>query len=234
MDIKQALAIPFYSNMTCQTFGLDSAEQCLDPVLFENYPESINYQFNELGYRDCSYTQYQGNEIVAIGDSFTLGLGVNVEQTWPKVLEKLLNYPVRNFSLNGASNDWMARKIVSILDFFQPRAVIVHYSFSHRRERPFDDWHDNERTESEPIYTQEQNIENWQKNYEIFSQLSVPVIHSFIPDWDQTEPDYKSFGSNMLAPVKKQDLARDGFHYGVKTNRALAVALAGITNLLAV
>ena len=232
MDIKQALTIPYYSNMTCQILGLDSPNECFDPVLFQQYPEQIDYQFNELGFRDCSYKQYQGNEILAIGDSFTLGLGVNAEQIWPSILSKLLDYPVRNFSLNGASNDWMSRKTLEILNFFRPRAIVVHYSFSHRRENPFHDWHDDERTECEPMNTDQENLDNWEKNYQIFNNLSIPVIHSFITDWDTTGVDYKSYGPNMLPPIKKLDLARDGFHYGIKTHSVLARALANITSPL--
>lgn len=232
MDIKTALTIPYYSDMTCEFLGLDSAEHCIDSEHFNNYPDKITYQFNELGFRDCSYTHYKGNEILAIGDSFTLGLGVNIEQTWTSMLAKILDYPVRNFSLNGASNDWMARKISQLLTFFQPRAVIVHYSFSHRRERSFADWHDDERTECEPNYTDRENLENWEKNYLLFETLSVPVIHSFISDWDPVGIDYTARGSNILAPIKKQDLARDGFHYGVETHYTLARRLANVTSLL--
>lgn len=232
MDIKTALTIPFYSDMTCDFLGLDSIGHCLNQHHFNNYKDSVTYRFNELGFRDCPVADYQGNEILAIGDSFTLGLGVNVEQTWPKIFEKLLRYPVRNFSLNGASNDWMARKTNQLLEYFTPRAIVVHYSFSHRRERPFADWHDDERTECDPIYTEQQNLDNWKKNYTVFENLNIPVIHSFISDWDPAGINYKDHGCNMLAPVKKLDLARDGFHYGVKTHQMLAQQLADVTNLL--
>jgi hypothetical protein len=66
---KQSVGIPFYANLTCSTFGLDSLEHCFDKNHYQSYGE-INYQFNEIGYRDRSINQYQGNEILAIGDSF--------------------------------------------------------------------------------------------------------------------------------------------------------------------
>jgi hypothetical protein len=203
-------------------------------MYYQQYPDNIVYQFNDLGFRDVNSSQYQGNEILALGDSFTLGIGVNVEQTWPYVLQNLLAYPVRNFSLNGASNDWMARKLKVLLNFFNPRLVVIHYSFSHRRERPHNNWQDHERTESEPVYTQEQNISNWVTNYNIINNIKVPVIHSFITDWDPMGVDYKNMGQNLLAPMQKIDLARDGFHYGVKTNFKLAENIANLTSLLAV
>jgi hypothetical protein len=234
MDIKTALTIPFYRDMACDCLGLDSMEHCLDRQHFDHYKDSITYRFNDLGFRDCSSDLYQGNEILAIGDSFTLGLGVNADQTWPCVLGQLLDYPVRNFSLNGASNDWMARKVTQLMQYFRPRAVVVHYTFSHRREKPVADWHDDERTECEPCYTPQENLLNWKKNYKVFANLTVPVIHSFITDWDPHGIDYQSFGSNMLGPIKKQDLARDGFHYGAGTHQSVAQQLLEITNLLGV
>jgi hypothetical protein len=235
MDLKTSVAIPYYSNLTSDVLGLDSPEYCFDKNYFSSYPDKIVYNFNELGFRDCSSTQYYGDEILAIGDSFTLGLGVNVDQAWPRLLSKILDYPVRNFSLNGASNDWISRKLTQLLDFFNPKLVVVHYTFSHRRERPFDTWKDHERTESEPIYSQQQNIDNWIKNYQLVNSFAIPVIHSFITDWDPVGVDYNGLGSNVIPPLKKIDLARDSFHYGIKTHAMLAERMADqLTNLLAV
>lgn len=225
--LAQTVTIPYYANRACNTIGLDSPAHCLNLAHYHSYPDEIYYKFNSLGYREKE--QYTGNEILAIGDSFTLGLGVNVEDTWPAQLSNLLNYPVLNFSLNGASNDWIARRAVELLEFFNPRALVVHYTFSHRRERPFPDWHDDERTECEPIYTEEENLNNWRKNFEIIKNLPVPVIHSFIPNWHRKYD--VCTGLNVIPPMIQCDLARDGFHYGVQTNLALAEQ---ITNLLAV
>ncbi|HEY6205518.1 MAG TPA: SGNH/GDSL hydrolase family protein [Chthoniobacterales bacterium] len=48
---------------------------------------------NSLGFRDREFTLPHGSNyrIVAIGDSFTYGWGVEVEQSWPKILERELN-----------------------------------------------------------------------------------------------------------------------------------------------
>jgi hypothetical protein len=225
--LAQTITIPYYSNMVCKTIGLDSPSHCFDKNYYKSYPHDIVYKFNSMGYRDIE--QYSGSEILAIGDSFTLGLGVNAEDTWVAHLSKMLNYPVLNFSLNGASNDWIARRAVELLEFFNPRALVVHYTFSHRRERPFPDWHDDERTECEPVYTDEENLINWKKNFEIIENLSVPVIHSFIPNWHNQPVDCNL--PNAVQPINQIDCARDGFHYGVQTHLILATQ---ITNLLAV
>ena len=115
-QFKQSVAIPEYANLKCKFLGLDSMEHCFNKNHFANY-ESVSYEFNELGYRHGNPAHYQGNEILAIGDSFTLGLGVNQSDTWPECLARLLNYPVLNFSLNGASNDWIARKTSILLQY---------------------------------------------------------------------------------------------------------------------
>jgi len=222
--LAQTITIPYYANMVCKTIGLDSLSHCFDKSHYQSYPDDIVYKFNSMGYRDIE--QYVGTEILAIGDSFTLGLGVNVEDTWPAQLSKLLNYPVLNFSLNGASNDWIARRSTELLDFFKPAALIVHYTFSHRRERPFLDWHDDERTECEPIYTDEQNLTNWQENFKKINKLEVPVVHSFIPNW-HTSPSYCS-DPNVVMPTLQVDYARDRFHYGPVTHLQLAKQLANV------
>jgi len=224
--LKETIGNPYYANRRCDTLGMDSLEFCARKQHYKSYGP-VNYSFNELGYR--MDTQYPSDAILAIGDSFTLGVGVNVEDTWPAQLSKILNYPVLNFSLNGASNDWIARRSAELLNFFNPKLIIVHYTYSHRRERPNVDWLDHERTECEPIYTDEENLANWQKNFDKISTLGVPVVHSFITDWHQTPIDYAALGKNIILPQPIDDLARDGFHYGPTTHQKIAEK---ITNLL--
>jgi len=224
--LKQTIGIPYYSNLQCNTLGLDSSDHCFDKNHY-NLCGDVNYSFDDMGYRNN--TPYQHNAILAIGDSFTLGLGVNVDDTWANRLSKILNYPVLNFSLNGASNDWIARRTTELMDFFKPKAVIVHYTFSHRRERPQQDWHDDERTECEPLYTEQENYENWRANFTRLSKLKIPIVHSFITNWHTSSINYAALGTNIIAPQPIYDLARDGFHYGPKTHQILAEK---ITNLL--
>ena len=69
------------------------------------------------------------------------------------------------------------------------------------------------------------------KAFEYFAGLPITVVHSFIPKWHPVDVDYTSLGTNVLAPTKQIDIARDSFHYGVETNQELARL---ITSLLAV
>jgi hypothetical protein len=232
-SLLQTIKIPYYANLRCTSLGLDSLDHCFDKKRYATYPDRINYVFNEIGYRHTTINHYRGNEILAIGDSFTLGLGVNHSDCWSYCLENMLDYPVLNFSLNGASNDWMARKIKDLLKVFKPRCVIVHYSFSHRRESPMLDWHDDERTQCDPLYSSKENFENWRTNFDTINSYGVPVVHSFISNWHDQPVDYDQFPGSVVPPVAKQDLARDGFHYGAKTHQHLADRFYHtVTNLL--
>jgi hypothetical protein len=228
-DPFQTIRIPYYSNLNCNTLGLDSFEYCFDKRHYQSYPP-VTYSFNDLGFR-FNLNFITNRPILAIGDSFTLGLGVNEEETWPSALSRQIGQPVLNFSLNGASNDWIARKLQVLVEHFNPRAIVVHYTYSHRRELPQTDWHDDERTECEPKYTASDNFNNWQSNFDVITKLEVPIIHSFIPNWHEVAVDYNLFLGVIIPPIKIVDFARDGFHYGVQTNEQLAQQIS--TSLLA-
>jgi hypothetical protein len=229
--VQQHIAIPFYANLQSDLLGLDSQHHCLDRRSFDQH-HPVHYQFNEVGFRTHSIDQFESNAILVLGDSFTLGLGNNIEDRYTDILEQQLSHQVLNFSLNGASNDWMSRKLQQLLPLFCPHAIIIHYTFSHRRERPQLDWHDDERTECEPVYSSEENYQNWLVNFKAIQELAgnTKLIHSFISNWHDSPVDYSNLGKNTIPPLTQLDFARDGFHYGPKTHRALA---AKLTNLLA-
>lgn len=229
--VQHHIQIPFYANLQTDSLGLDSPAHCFDRRMFDQHPP-VRYQFNEVGFRTHSVDRFQHNSILAIGDSFTLGLGNNEQDRYTNIIEQQLSHQVLNFSLNGASNDWITRKLRQLLQLFQPRAIVIHYTFSHRRERPQLDWHDDERTECEPIYSIEQNYQNWFANFKTIETLAgnIKLVHSFIPHWHDQTIDYAELGTNVIPPITQLDFARDGFHYGQKTHLVLANK---ITNLLA-
>jgi len=221
--LEQDLKIPRYADLQCDSLGHDSIEHCFDRELFRSFG-SVCYQFNEIGYRTKPIAEFTGREIVAIGDSFTLGLGVNAVDRWSDQLELLTDLPVLNFSLNGASNDWIARRTNDLLTWFSPAYVIVHWSFSHRRETAEPTWFDDERTECEPGYEPQENFNNWLHNFQ--SIHHDKVLHTAIPNWHD---DFEYDLWPVMKPLRPIDLARDGFHYGPLTHRLLAEK---ITNLL--
>lgn len=128
------LIIPELINKEFSTTGIDSLENCLNKNHFQNFPHSISYKYNKQGYRDNEWPDNPNNSIWCIGDSFTVGLGLPFQYTWPQQFQKLIDYPVITVAMDGASNQWIARKIKSIFDQMHPRLVVVMWSYFHRRE----------------------------------------------------------------------------------------------------
>jgi hypothetical protein len=217
---EQELKINGYANTCCDFLATDSYDKCYNKKFFKSFPHKINYKFNSLGYREYSIVEYQHNPVVIIGDSAITGVGLPFDLTVAKQLEKLCNQQVLNFSMCGASNDWIARKLKSILKYFEPQAIIIHYTFSHRRELPNTDWTDDERTLCNPLTSDKENYQNWKDNHDMINCMvkEIPICYSFIPNWHTVDIDYRG----MLPPIVPIDVARDFYHYGEKTTHNLA------------
>lgn len=82
-------------------------DQAIEPdIRSKRY--SVSYKFNGMGYRDRDYPIPRPEDtirILALGDSFTMGVGVREEDTFANQLERLLNEkakasgPVRNYEV---------------------------------------------------------------------------------------------------------------------------------------
>jgi hypothetical protein len=129
--------LPSRINQTWSYSGLDRFEFCLDKKHFESYPHAITYQYNSRGFRDAEWPDTVDklkNAIWCVGDSFTVGLGSPIEHTWPYVLQQTLQKRTINISMDGASNNCIARKVLKILTQIQPELIVIHWSYLHRRE----------------------------------------------------------------------------------------------------
>jgi len=69
-----------------------------------------------------------------VGDSFTVGMGSPIEHTWPYMLQQRTGQRCINISMDGASNNWIARQLVSIMAQTQPAVAVVQWSYLERRE----------------------------------------------------------------------------------------------------
>ncbi len=84
-------------------------------VVYKTKEFEFTASINSLGFRDRSFTvrKNANYRIVAIGDSFTYGWGVTVENSWPKVLER-----------NLRDNGWQ----VEIANLGKPSADPIDYA----------------------------------------------------------------------------------------------------------
>lgn len=66
-------------------------------------PESVTYKFNSQGFRSEEFSDQPG--FIALGCSFTLGMGVPYLQTWPQIIADHLGLPAWNLGQGGGSMD---------------------------------------------------------------------------------------------------------------------------------
>lgn len=120
--------------------GMDCFELCTDKNHFKNYPYYIEYDYNSRGFRDAEWPKLIDelqSAIWCMGDSFTVGLGSPLEHTWPYILQRSTNTRTLNISMDGASNNWIARKLINIQTQINPQNIVVCWSYTHRREIPW-------------------------------------------------------------------------------------------------
>lgn len=107
---------------------------------------------NSYGMRDDEPAPKEANRfrIVALGDSFTFGLGVEMERAFPQVLERRLNerdasnggtYEVLNFAVPGYSTREEVVVLKEKAAAWHPRIVIVGYCLNDPEIEPLQPLH---------------------------------------------------------------------------------------------
>lgn len=229
-DLKE-LTLTTTANEIRTSCGLDSIEHCVDKNHFTNYPTPVVYIYNSLGYRDQEWPTDVSNQIWCVGDSFTAGLGQRYENIWPQLVEQKINTRTINVSMHGASNDWISRRVRYILDNFNPKSILIQWSYLHRREFENSSHIDEDRAaQHDPNDTND--LENFSKNLYNVMMPNVNIVHSFIPKfhslWGERPVDqqiYKFLTScnvSYFQPPAQVDFSRDGHHYDAVTANAYA------------
>ncbi|CAB4163961.1 hypothetical protein UFOVP1146_317 [uncultured Caudovirales phage] len=207
--------------------GLDTLKDCLDNTHYKNYPHQIEYKYNSRGYRDAEWpntiTELQ-DAIWCFGDSFTVGIGSPLNHTWVNILQSKCKQRCINVSMDGASNNWIARKILTLLEEVNPKLIIIQWSFIFRNEECNTDLRDEDRRLQ--YYDLELSFTDLLVNFvNLVNQVEqkkqkTKIIHSFIPnwaldgvqkEWDKLRgPDWPITPTNQLFPFIQQELTNFG------------------------
>ena len=99
---------------------------------------NVYVKINSAGLRDKEFPSYKDPDIyriLALGDSFTFGIGVNSEETYPKILETLLNqtpissklrkYEVMNAGVDGYGTEQEYTYLMELVTRYHPDLVII-------------------------------------------------------------------------------------------------------------
>jgi hypothetical protein len=239
MNVLTEFVLTSTANLFEVTCGIDTLEHCKDDVHYRAYAKNIIYAYNKCGYRDEEWPTELNNNIWCVGDSFTSGLGQPQDETWAKLVEKHVGERTINVSMNGASNDWIARRVQAIIDNFSPSIILIQWSYCHRRENKDVTLTDESRRIHfvDPIGVREKFADMQQLDklncianiLNIKSQESTQVVHSFVPKF--ARPDDAEFiydeltkhNINFFPEQLQVDFARDGFHYDILTASNYAI-----------
>ena len=131
--------------------------------------------------------------------------------------------------MDGASNDWISRKIVRIADVIKPKLIIAQWSYINRREstvtadklNDYDRriWYVKEMQSSEDVKNLIGNIKNSLRACD----NQTTLLNSFIPGLmddsyiNHFQDEFEKLNA-LRADYKVLDLARDGHHYDVLTS----------------
>ena len=153
MDFQENSTVPTHNqtrfiSQTVDWYGFDNVE-----LFTENYlknrrrlvdlgwdqPGCIKYKFNSHGFRCEEFDDRPSG--IAIGCSHSMGLGVNVENTWVHELSSMLGIHLWNLSVGGAGLDCNFRILDYYLDVLNPKFVVHLQPVPYRIEYyHYDNW----------------------------------------------------------------------------------------------
>jgi hypothetical protein len=118
-----------YFRSLCDHRGLQAREQV--------------YEFNSLGFRGAEYDHRAALRVFVCGCSYSFGMGVPIDRTWPVVFTRLAaaergipveQSHVQNFSQIGASNNYVARTLIKQCHLVSPTLAIAAFTHNSRVE----------------------------------------------------------------------------------------------------
>jgi len=192
---------------------------------FNNYPYEVDYTFNSRGFRDAEWPEDLINTPVIFGDSFIVGLGQPVEHRLSNLLGAV------NISMDGASNDWIARWACDYFNEVQPKRAVVQWSYIQRREA--DDVKNlgdiKARIPNQEVQDIQEHVDNLIKNVIMVEQASakhsVNLVQTVIPGYSgkivvgdyETLEQLKPHASKLVEFQSILDYSRDAHHYDILT-----------------
>ena len=124
-----------WANKTLDFLPTDSEENfkklCETPEFLEYFsshgwlePGAISYKMNNYGFR-CAEFAHGEDCIVALGCSFTIGIGLPVESTWPELVGQAMGLKVYNLAWGGNAADTCFRMAEYWVPQLKPKAVFM-------------------------------------------------------------------------------------------------------------
>ena len=179
------LYVEEFINQSFEYSGIDTEKHCLNKQHFREYSHPVYYNYNSRGFRDDEWPQNFSDCVWCIGDSFTVGIGSPLEHTWAAILQNRIKKRTINVSLDGGSNEWIARRSLQILKEANPEYMAIMWTFASRREHADCKISDRERRISHLPYANElEDLKNWVECYLLIKKYAnnTKIINLVVPN----------------------------------------------------
>lgn len=204
--------------------GIDIKEKTkkiIGPELTEYYSNPTEYRFNNLGFRDTKDIEQANDGCIALGDSFTEGVGLKYPDIWTVKLEDKLKVKVFNLGLSGTGLDAWFRVLSRHIGKFTGQYVFLLSHFFSRYSFPGTDSFFTPPTPRNPEYTPKIGY-MYDDNYTRYNyQIKILAIESLCSHYgkklicvnvhDIVDSPLHVFHTPIFHSF---ELARDGKHLG--------------------
>jgi hypothetical protein len=119
-----------YVNKTLKTIASDTEDD-----------GTIGYRMNEHGYRSESFKDKHSYNVLTLGCSWTMGVGVEYEHTWPYLMKTRFQFVKEqevglfNYGMYGASPSFIAKNLYKIVTTeITPDVVLIMWPGFSRRD----------------------------------------------------------------------------------------------------
>lgn len=184
----------------------------IDIRTFLRYKYPISYKFNSRGFRDDEWPDDLKDVIWCLGDSYTLGVGIPKEHTWPSILQSSSTSKCLNLGIHGASNELLRNIALQILLTFNPKNMVIMWSFFHRRHK--DPW---KLIHYDRDTSQDDNNNFLECFNEVNSNTDCNILNLLIPPQKLKLPT-SNLVSNIHTDIPMIDIGRDGMHFDYLTS----------------
>jgi hypothetical protein len=228
---------------------LESTEDCRESYLKRGghpiYGEhDIVYSFNSLGYRSVDFGIRADLNVLAIGCSYVMGVGLRQQHLFHEVIAGQLGRStgksvcVYNLGAPGASNDYIARVLHLAIPILAPDLTLIHFTHAGRREyvslndrlltyvpgfRPSDMVARDIYKHLDALSSPEDNDLNLFRNYKSIEALLRDrkwLFSSINPEFDRIKAHINL--TRYVGTLTWLDKARDGCHPGPSSHKDLA------------
>lgn len=183
---------------------------------------NIDYTFNSEGFRCCEFST--DPSILFLGCSHTIGIGINIEDSWTTIVSNKLNLKCFNLGIGGSSCDTAFRIGHYYIEQIKPKIVVFLRPSQYRMEAINMEY-------SKPIMLYgphgDQNLNNTDYMYHYFNDDNNGFLNrekntlALNTICDKNHVKYIVINSEELVKVRV-DRARDLAHCGTKTNLIFA------------